>query len=120
VADEDDRLVGSVSLHKIDVEQADVEVGYWVAPWARRKGYATRAVLAASQFAFTRLAMHRIHLYHSAGNPGSCAVARGAGFLHEGTLRQSFRYSDGAYHDEHLHARLASDIPDRGEALPTF
>lgn len=48
VADVLDRLVGSVSVHTIDPDQADAEIGYWVAPWARCEGYAARAVGAAS------------------------------------------------------------------------
>lgn len=109
VADASDRLVGSVSVHRIDPDQADAEVGYWVAPWARRQGHATRAVVAASRFAFAQLGLHRLYLYHAVDNPGSCAVARAAGFVHEGTPRESFRYADGAFHDEHLHGRLAGD-----------
>ncbi|TGB15201.1 hypothetical protein E4099_07255 [Streptomyces palmae] len=31
------------------------------------------------------------------------------GGVPEGTLRDSHRFGDGAYHDEHLHARLAAD-----------
>lgn len=110
VADASDRLVGSVSLHEIDADQADAEIGYWIAPWARRRGHATRAVIAASRFAFTRLGLHRLYLYHAVDNPHSCAVACAAGFVHEGTLRQSYRYTDGLYHDEHLHGLLAADI----------
>jgi RimJ/RimL family protein N-acetyltransferase len=103
------RLIGSVSLHKIDPDQADAEIGYWIAPWARRRGLGTRAVLAATGFAFAELGLHRVYLYHAVENPGSCGVASAAGFVHEGTLRQSYRYPDGDYHDEHLHARLSSD-----------
>ncbi len=114
VADASDRLVGSVSLHKIDADQADAEIGYWVAPWARRKGHATGAVKAASRFAFAQLGLHRLYLYHAADNSGSCAVAYAAGFVHEGTLRKSFRYADGVYHDEHLHGLLAADIGRSG------
>lgn len=110
VAETSGRLVGSVSVHKIDPDQADAEIGYWVGPWARRKGYATSAVRAASRFAFTRLGLHRLYLFHAVDNAGSCAVARSARFVHEGTLRESFRYPDGRYHDEHLHGLLASDV----------
>ena len=109
VTDASDRLIGSVSLYKIDADQAGAEIGYWIAPWARRQGHATRAVAAASYFAFTQLGLHRLHLYHATDNPHSCAVARAAGFAHEGTLRQSFRHADGIYHDEHLHGLLAGD-----------
>lgn len=109
VADLADRLIGSVSLHKIDPDQQDAEVGYWIGPWARRRGHATEAVSLASRFAFASLGLHRVHLYHAVENSGSCAVAAAAGFAHEGTLRQSFRYADGVHHDEHLHARLSTD-----------
>ena len=37
-------------------------------------------------------------------------VGEAAGFVQEGTLRQSYRYADGAYHDEHLHALLSTDL----------
>lgn len=111
VADTSDRLVGSVSVHQIDPDQADAEIGYWVAPWGRRQGHATRAVVAACGFAFSRLGLHRVYLYHAVENWGSCAVATASGFVHEGTTRQSYRYPDGRYHDEHLHGILASDVP---------
>lgn len=110
VADLSDRLIGSVSLHKIDPDQLDAELGYWVGPWARRRGHAVRAVSLATTFAFTKLGLHRVYLYHAVENPASCAVAVAAGFAHEGALRQSFRYADGNYHDEHLHARLSTDV----------
>jgi RimJ/RimL family protein N-acetyltransferase len=51
----------------------------------------------------------RLELFHAVENTGSCRVANAARFRLEGTLRQSHRYSDGVWHDEHLHARLRSD-----------
>jgi ribosomal-protein-alanine N-acetyltransferase len=109
VADASDRLVGAVSVHKIDGDQADAEVGYWTAPWARRRGVAAGSLAAATRFAFAELGLHRVYLYHAVENPGSCRVARAAGFLLEGTLRHSYKYADGLHRDEHLHARLSTD-----------
>lgn len=103
------RLLGSVSLHKIDRGQGDAEVGYWVAPWARGRRLGAAAAAAAASYGFERLGLHRVYLFHAVENRASCAVARRAGFLLEGTLRQSFRYADGLHHDEHLHARLVTD-----------
>lgn len=109
VADAADHLVGSVSLHRIDRQQEDAEVGYWVAPWARRRGIALRVLAAATQCGFETMGLHRIYLHHAVQNAGSCVVATRAGFVLEGTLRQSHLYGDGARHDEHLHARLRTD-----------
>ena len=102
-------LLGSVSLHKLDVEQADAEVGHWVVPWARGRGLAAQGVAAAARFGFGELRLHRLYLFHAVENASSCRVAEIAGFGLEGRLRQSYMYPDGVYHDEHLHARLASD-----------
>ena len=104
-----DDVLGAVSVFKIDPEQGDAEMGYWVAPWGRGRGVAASAVRSAAAYAFDALALHRLHLFHAVENPASCGVARRAGFLLEGTLRESYRYADGRYHDEHLHARLATD-----------
>jgi RimJ/RimL family protein N-acetyltransferase len=102
-------LLGSVSLHRIDWDQGDAEIGYWVGPQARGRGVASTAVRLATRFGFDRLHLHRVYLFHAVENLGSCGVARRSGFTLEGTLRQSHRFADGAYHDEHLHGRLAAD-----------
>jgi RimJ/RimL family protein N-acetyltransferase len=112
VAEPAGRLLGSVSLHHVDHDQLDGEVGYWIAPWARGRGVASRAVRLATAFAFAGLGLRRAYLYHAVENVASCAVARRSGFGLEGTLRQSHRYADGRYHDEHVHGRLSTDPVD--------
>src|SRR4051812_49921561 len=36
------RLLGSMSLHRIDATQASAEIGYWTSPSARGRGIATQ------------------------------------------------------------------------------
>ena len=103
------RLLGMVSLHKIDLEHSMGELGYRVAPWGRGRGVATVAVRAVTDWAFGALGLARMQLIHGVENPASCRVAEKAGFLLEGTMRSSYRYGDGKLHDEHMHARLATD-----------
>jgi RimJ/RimL family protein N-acetyltransferase len=108
-------LVGNVSLHLIDRQQAGAEIGYWTVPAARGRGIAARAVDAACRWGFTELALHRIQLFHAVENPASGRVAEKAGFTLEGRLRQSYLYGDGLRHDELLWGRLADDpVPDEG------
>ena len=105
------RVLGSVSLHHVDLEHENAEVGYWVASQFRGRRLSARGVDVAARFAFETLGFRRLYLYHSVDNPASCRAAERAGFELEGTLRQSYRYADGRFHDEHLHGRLATDEP---------
>jgi RimJ/RimL family protein N-acetyltransferase len=102
-------LVGQISLHQIDPRNGSAEVGYWLTPAGRGQGLATAALAAAARYAFDALELARVELFHATANDRSCRVALRAGFLLEGTARQSFVYGDGQRHDEHLHARLATD-----------
>ena len=109
IAGPDDELAGSVSLHHLDWEQRDAEIGYWVAPWTRRRGFGLRGVTAAIRYAFDRIGMHRVYLYHDVANEPSCRLATALGTRLEGRLRASYRNADGGYHDEHLHALLQQE-----------
>ncbi len=78
-------LVGCCGVD--DWTEEDVaQFGYWVAAPARGQGYATRAAILLTRWLFERGAA-RVFLTVVAGNLGSVAVARRAGFEHEGTMR---------------------------------
>jgi RimJ/RimL family protein N-acetyltransferase len=109
IADADDAFVGSISLHNLEYELGQGEMGYWIAPWARRQGFAAGALQLAVGFGFEVVHLHRIELFHAVENPASCGVAVKAGFRHEGTLVESYRYGDGKWYDEHLHGILARE-----------
>jgi RimJ/RimL family protein N-acetyltransferase len=100
---------GNIAVHSVNERSASAEVGYRVAPRARGRGVAVEALRAVSAWAFAAFDVVRLELCHAAGNPASCRVAERSGFLHEGTLRLSYRYGDGLLHDEHVHGRLATD-----------
>jgi RimJ/RimL family protein N-acetyltransferase len=99
-------VVGRTALHHLDLHEGGGEVGYWVLPAARGRRVAPRAVGLLVAWAFEELGLHRLRLVHSTRNEASCKVALAAGFVPEGTLRESGKHVDG-WHDMHLHARLA-------------
>jgi RimJ/RimL family protein N-acetyltransferase len=105
----DDSLRGLVAVHSISEFQGTAEIGYWIVAPARGHGLATAAVTQATTWAFVTVGLRRIDLLHATDNPASCRVALKAGFAAEGTQRASFVYGDDRPHDEHRHARLASD-----------
>lgn len=107
-------LLGALSVREVDRLPDQAVVTYWVAPSARGRGIAAKALEAAAGWAFTGVAqgglgLHRITLDHALLNTASCAVATRAGFRTEGTMRDYYVDTTGLRHDSHLHARLATD-----------
>jgi len=97
-------VLGRVGLRTLDLEQGEGEVAYWVAPSARGRRTACRAVGLLTGWARDS-GLHRLTLQHSTRNAPSCRVAARAGFRVEGTALRSVRHTDG-FHDMHLHALL--------------
>ncbi|MFE2931868.1 GNAT family N-acetyltransferase [Streptomyces sp. NPDC059278] len=110
-------LLGAVTLRWVDREDGLAMIGYWLLPAARGRGIATRATGAVTSWGFATADARRIEIAHATGNESSCRVADRCSYLPEGTLRDSHRFGDGKYHDEHLHARLATD-PEPVTAAP--
>lgn len=95
VAAADDRLLGSVSLMRIDWEHARAEVGYWLAREARGQGHVTRAVRLICEYGFATLGLDRIELLAATGNAASQRVASRCGFIREAVLRSYMRGKHG-------------------------
>ncbi len=106
----DDDVLGGIQLQLIDPENANAEIGYGLLPHGRGHGYAAEALQQVTEWSFGTLALERIGLMHAVENEVSCRVAEQAGYRLEGTLRKSHRFGDGQLHDEHVHARLRSDV----------
>lgn len=100
--------LGLIGLNDVDLAGGGAEIVYWLLPEARGAGLAVSATRRLTQWALHDLGLHRLRLCHSTANPASCRVAERAGFAFEGTMRGALRHADG-WHDQHLHARLASD-----------
>jgi RimJ/RimL family protein N-acetyltransferase len=103
-------FAGNVSVHNIDDEHGNADLGYRVMAAHRGRGVATWAVREATAYAFEDLRLFRVQLFHAVANVASCRVAEKAGFTFEATLRSAGVYA-GVRHDEHVHARLRTDPP---------
>jgi RimJ/RimL family protein N-acetyltransferase len=100
-------LVGSGGAHFVP-GRLGPEIGYWIAPWARRQGYAAEAATALTGWAFAHGAP-RVHLYTDVRNEASQGVAERAGFHREGVVRSALDYRDGSRADAVLFGRVAGD-----------
>ncbi len=102
----DGELVASCGLHHLrDGARLGPEIGYWTAPWARGRGYASEAARGLADWAF-RYGAERVHLFADVDNVASQTVAERAGFSREGVVRRCLAYSDGRRADAVLFGRL--------------
>ncbi|HYZ28444.1 MAG TPA: GNAT family protein [Thermoleophilaceae bacterium] len=83
-----DAFFGGVNFHNIRPDHRRAEVGFWLAPWARRRGIGSAAVAAACRWAFERWQLVRIEMTTLPDNEASLALAAKVGFKREGLLRQ--------------------------------
>jgi len=109
LAEDRDRLLGSISLMRFSWKNARGEVGYWLAKDARGQGHTTRAVGLITNWGFAHLGLQRIDLMAATGNPASQRVAERCGFTREAVLR-SFMVSKTGRDDMVAFGLLASDV----------
>jgi RimJ/RimL family protein N-acetyltransferase len=105
----DDELVGMIGLHR--VARGNAEIGYWMAPGGRRRGFPTEAAREVIAFGFAAdgAALSRIEWRAVVGNIGSARLARAVGIRYEGLLRQSLLNGAGERFDAWVGGLLASD-----------
>jgi RimJ/RimL family protein N-acetyltransferase len=102
-------LVGTIAIHRRPDEPGKAAVGYWLAPEARGRGAATRAVRLVVRWAFTvEPNLIRMELLTLVGNEASGRVALRAGFAREGVLRRYLPFR-GELVDAVMFARLRDD-----------
>jgi RimJ/RimL family protein N-acetyltransferase len=88
IADADGGAVlGSVGVSIKSHDPAVAEIGYWLAPEARGRGAATRALSLLSRWVLRELPVARLQLTTDVENTASQRVAERGGFVREGILR---------------------------------
>lgn len=97
-----DRLIGNVSLFKIETVSRKAELGIALADLSMvGKGFGTEAVALVLDYAFRTLNLHRVWLTVHDFNFRAKNAYRALGFVEEGRHRQSY-FCDGKYHDDIL------------------
>ena len=74
------RGAGVISIHRVDAATGTAEIGYWVAPWARRRGSAAAAVRELVRIATTAGTATAFSALIAETNSASRRVAESAGF----------------------------------------
>ena len=99
----DGRFLGTIGVRP--GEGGRGETFYWLAPAARGRGAATRALNLLSSWAFASLGLARLHALVIDGNAASERVLGRAGYVNEGLLR-SYEPVQGVRPDMTIWSRL--------------
>ncbi len=103
-------FLGTVGIRRHAVDAGRWDLGYLVAPWARRRGVATRATRLLCRYAFAELGADRIEICAEPENEASQRVALSAGFTREGILR-AYQPIKGVRRDMVMHSLLRRELP---------
>ena len=101
-------LAGQAMLWAIDLHNRSAHVGISLRPAFRGCGLGTDTVRVLCRYAFAILGLQRLQVETLASNAAMIATATQAGFVPEGTLRQS-AWVDGQFADEVVLGLLARD-----------
>ena len=109
VVDGEDRVLGALGMSNFDWSDLKGEIGYWMAPEARRRGVGARATRMLAEWALTTLGLERLELLANPRNEASLRLAERAGFTREGTLRL-YRRRHGVREDLVMFSMLPEDL----------
>lgn len=107
-----DELLGVISLSVVD---ATGNCGYWVAPAARGRGVARRALTLVTDWAFAHLDLAVILLEIHERNASSIAVATAAGYHRSGRIDVN---TETGKRGGLIYARLVTDPIVRARPVP--
>ena len=102
-------IAGMISFNHFDHLRASADIGYWLGKKFQGKEIMTQAVKCMANLGFEDYGLNRVIIQAAVDNKASNAVAKKAGFILEGTLRQNELLDDG-FHDENLYSLLKEDL----------
>ncbi|MBM2619753.1 GNAT family N-acetyltransferase [Actinoplanes sp. LDG1-06] len=105
----DDRLVGGVCLKKTSWVRGYTEIGYWMRPGLRGRGFAAEATAGLARWGLGHERIHRVELTAATGNIASQRVALKAGFTFEGVAR-SAGYTHTGRVDLRVYSLVRGDV----------
>jgi RimJ/RimL family protein N-acetyltransferase len=110
---DDDRAVGCIDLHAMDLTNGGCGLGILIGdPADTSHGYGSDAIRALVDFAFGELRLERVWLDVFDDNGRARRLYERLGFVHEATFRRG-QFRRGRYVDVHRLAALRGELPPR-------
>ncbi len=104
-----DQIAGRIAVHEFNFKSKLAELGYFLFKEFRGLGIMAEAIRVLEGFLFETVNINRIELCIDPDNLASLSLAKKAGYIYEGTLRQSY-YNDylAALRDDQIWSKLKS------------
>ena len=84
-----DRIVGMLSMHRIDWSNRLSSFGYWLAQDFQGRGLITKSCSTLLDYSFNGMGLNRVDIRCAPENSRSRAIPQRLGFSEEGVLRQA-------------------------------
>lgn len=104
----DEKFVGAVGFHHLDLKNKSAHIGYWLVKEAQGKGIMTRCCRALFDYLFDELKLNRIQINCNVENTKSRAIPERLGFQLEGIHRQ-VEFFDNRFGDWAIYAMLKEE-----------
>ncbi len=104
----ENKIVGLISLHKIDWTNKTTSIGYWLATNYQKQGIMTLACKKLIDYCFAELNLNRIEIKCAPTNYRSQAIPKRLNFKHEGTLKEA-EFINRTFSDLELFALVKSE-----------
>ena len=104
----EEKFVGGVGFHNLDLKNKSAHIGYWLAKQAQGKGIITRCCRVLFDYLFDDLGLNRIQINCNIENTKSRAIPERLNFQLEGIHRQ-VEWLNGEFRDWAIYAMLKED-----------
>ena len=104
----EEKFVGGVGFHNLDLKNKSAHIGYWLAKQAQGKGITTRCCRVLFEYLFDDLELNRIQVNCNIENTKSRAIPERLNFQLEGIHRQ-VEWLNGEFRDWAIYAMLKED-----------
>lgn len=106
IIEADGVAVGTADLTDYSARHRHAQVGLYIAPGARRRGYAAEVLRRMCDYARDVAGLHLLYALTAADNVASAALLRGAGFECCGRIGDFLRLSGENYTDALVYAKV--------------
>lgn len=101
-------IIGIAGYNKIDWNNKNVSIGYWLDKNYEGKGIMTKVASALTEYAINQLHLNRVEIRAAIGNSKSRSIPEKLGYTYEGCIRQAEWLYDH-YVDHAVYSMLATE-----------